>query len=121
MTFANVKGGLKVYTDGFKMYGEEDLIKILFAENPAVVIQVEDSKKESVEKILDEAAVKYFPIACPAEERVIMVTHDDNEHLFGIDWLRDVWFKPSYLLDSLQSAAGCAEERFNNYKRQPHK
>ena len=121
MTFANVKGGLKVYTDGFKMYGEEDLVKILFAENPAVVIQVEDSKKESVEKILDEAAVKYFPIACPAEERVIMVTHDDNEHLFGIDWLRDVWFKPSYLLDSLQSAAGCAEERFNNYKRQPLK
>ena len=121
MTFGNIRGGLKVYTDGFKMYGEEDLIKILFAENPAVVIQVDDSKKESVEKILDEASVKYFPIACPTDERVIMVTHDGNEHLFGIDWLRDVWFKPSYLLDSLQSAGNCSSERFENYKRQPLK
>ncbi len=121
MTFGNTKGGLKVYTDGFKMYGETDLVKILFAENPAVVIQVEDSKKESVEKILDDAAIKYFPIGCPAEERVIMVTHEDNEHLFGIDYLRDVWFKPSYLLDSLQSAGDCAAQRFENYKRQPLK
>ena len=121
MTFANTKGGLKVYTDGFKMYGEEDLVKILFAENPAVVIQVEDSKKDSVEKILDEAGVKYFPVGCPAEERVIMVTHGDNEHLFGIDWLRDVWFRPSYLLDSLQSSGDCAATRFENYKRQPLK
>lgn len=119
MTFANTKGGLKVYTDGFKMYGEDDLIKILFAENPAVVIQVEDAKKESVEKILDEASVKYFPVACPADERVIMVTHNNSEHLFGIDWLRDVWFRPSFLLDSLQSASDCAAVRFENYKRQP--
>ena len=121
MTFGNVKGGLKVYTDGFRMYGEDDLVKILFAENPAVVIQVEDTKKESVEKLLDESGVKYFPVACPADERVIMVTHDDSEHLFGIDWLRDVWFRPSYLLDSLQSAGNCAAERFENYKRQPLK
>ena len=119
MTFANVKGGLKVYTDGFKMYGEDDIVKILFAENPAVVIQVEDAKKDSVEKILDEAAVRYFPIACPADERVIMVSHDGSEHLFGIDWLRDVWFRPSYLLDNLQTASGNAAVRFENYKRQP--
>lgn len=121
MTFGNVNKGLKVYTDGFKMYGENDLIKILFAENPAVVIQVDDNKKESVEKILDDADVRYFPIACPSDERVIMVSHDGLEHLFGIDWLRDVWFKPSYLLDSLQSSGNCAALRFDNYKRQPIK
>ena len=119
MTFANVSGGLKVYTDGFTAAGETDLVKILFAENPAVVIQVDDTKKESVEKILDEADVKYFPVATYCEERVIMVTHDGSEHLFGIDYLRDLWFRPSYLLDSLQSAGNCAAERFENYKRQP--
>lgn len=121
MTFGNVNGGLKVYTDGFKMFGETDLVKILFAENPAVVIQVEDEKKAGVESILDAAGVKYFPIGCPAAERVIMVTHDETEHLFGIDHLRDVWFKPSYLLDRLQSADTCAADRFDNYKRQPLK
>ncbi|MGN0219824.1 MAG: phosphoribosylformylglycinamidine synthase, partial [Muribaculaceae bacterium] len=119
MTFANTNGGLKFYTDGFKMYGENDLVKILFAENPAVVIQVDDAKKESVEEILDKAELKYFPIACPADERVIMVTHDDSEHLIGIDFLRDVWFRPSYLLDTLQSGEECARLRFDNYSRQP--
>ena len=81
MVFANTRGGLKVYTDGFKHYNETDLVKILFAENPAVVIQVADSAKESVEAILDEAKLKYFPIACPAAERVVMLTHNDTERL----------------------------------------
>lgn len=121
MTFGNTQGGLKFYTDGFAMHGETDLVKILFAENPAVVIQVDDVRKESVEKILDEADVRYFPIACPSDERVIMVSHNGTEHLLGIDWLRDVWFRPSYLLDRLQSADNCPDERFANYKRQPLK
>ncbi len=119
MLFANTKGGLKFYTDGFKQYGESDLIKILFAENPAVVIQVADSSKESVEKLLDESGVKYFPIATPDTERVLMITHEGSEHLLGVDYLRDVWYHPSYMLDRLQSGAECAAERFENYKQQP--
>ncbi len=119
MTFANTKGGLNVYTDGFKMYGETDLVKILFAENPAMVIQVDDKKKVSVEKSLDESGVKYFPVAAPSDERVVMVTHDESSLLFGIDYLRDVWFETSYLLDCLQSGNKCASERFENYKKQP--
>ena len=119
MVFANTRGGLKVYTDGFKHYNETDLVKILFAENPAVVIQVADSAKESVEAILDEAKLKYFPIACPAAERVVMLTHNDTERLINIDGLRDVWYAPSYELDRLQSGAECAEQRFANYKNQP--
>lgn len=120
MCFANVKGGLKFYTDGFeKVMQETDLVKILFAENPAVVIQVADSSKSSAEKVLDEAGVRYFPIATPDEERVLMVTHHDTEHLLGIDYLRDLWYRPSYMLDCLQSGPDCAAERFDNYKRQP--
>lgn len=119
MVFANTKGGLKVYTDGFRHYGENDLVKILFAENPAVVIQVADSAKASVENILDEAKVKYFPIGCPASERVVMLTHGESEHLINIDAMRDAWYRPSYMLDALQSGEVCAAERFENYKNQP--
>ncbi len=119
MLFANTRGGLKFYTEGFVRYGEKDLLKILFAENPAIVIQVADSAKESVEKILDEAAVKYFPIATPDSERVLMVSHEGSEHLLGVDYLRDVWYRPSYVLDCLQSGETCAAERFANYKQQP--
>ncbi len=121
MLFANTRGGLKLYTDGFRAYGEDDLIKILFAENPAVVIQVADSAKASVEAILDESKLKYFPIACPASERVVMLTHKDREHLIAIDALRDVWYRPSYMLDALQSGEECAAQRFANYKVQPLK
>ncbi len=119
MVFANPEGGLKIYTDGFAMFGEHDLVKILFAENPAVVIQADNRSKASVEKVLDEAGVKYFPIGHPAAERVVMVTHNDTERLIGIDHLRDVWYKPSYELDRLQSGPDCAALRFENYKKQP--
>ncbi len=119
MCFANTKGGLNVYTDGFRMYGETDLVKMLYAENPAVVIQVEDSKKESTEKILDESGVKYFPIASPSDERLVMISDNDDVYLIDIDTMRDVWFNSSYLLDTLQSGKECATQRFENYKTQP--
>lgn len=119
MCFANTKGGLNFYTEGFRMYGENDIVKILFAENPAIVIQVDDRKKEQVEKILDDADIKYFPIASPCDERVIMVSHDNATYMLGIDYLRDVWFNASYLLDTLQSGKEYAAMRYENYKRQP--
>ena len=120
MLFANTRGGLKMYTDGFKaVLGEDDIVKILFAENPALVIQVADSAKSSVEAILDEAKLRYFPIATPYDKRVVLLTHGESEHLINIDSLRDVWYAPSYELDRLQSGAECAAERFANYKHQP--
>ena len=119
MTFANTKGGLDIHTKGFAMYGEHDLVKILFAENPAMVIQVDDTKKAIVESTLDDAGIKYFPIGMPSKERTIMIEHEGTDHLIGIDFLRDVWFHTSYELDRLQSGDKCASLRFENYKRQP--
>lgn len=119
MCFANTDGGLRVNTSGFARYGETDLVKILFAENPALVIQVEDRKKAVVERTLDEAGCRYFALGAPAAERTVIVEHDGAERLFGIDYLRDVWYESSYLLDRMQSGAECAAARFGNYKRQP--
>ncbi len=119
MTFGNVNGGIKFNTSGFVKCGETDLVKILFAENPAVVIQVADSHKDSVEKLLSDANCKFFHIGNPQAERMIMVRHYDEERMFGIDYLRDVWYEPSYMLDCMQSGEKCAADRFNNYKKQP--
>ncbi len=121
MLFPSTRGGLKFYTDGLKMYGETDLVKILFAENPALVIQVDDARKESVEALLDKEGVKYFPIATPTDERVIQITHGDDIHLVPVDSMRRVWFTPSYLLDRIQSGEECAAKRFNNFDKQPLK
>ena len=119
MTFANTKGGIEVNTDAFVASGESDLVKILFAENPAVVLQIADDKADKAKELLDKAGVKHFVIGAPADERVLMINHNGEETLLGIDWLRDVWMRPSYLLDCCQSGPKQAASRFENYKKQP--
>ena len=116
MCFANTEGGMEINLDKIKC---DDIVKILFAENPGVIIQVADKHKSEVKKILDEAGVGYVKIGVPTEERHILVTKHDATYQFGIDYLRDVWYSTSYLLDRKQSMNGCAKKRFENYKQQP--
>ena len=116
MCFANTDGGMEISLDKIK---EDDIIKVLFSENPGVVIQVKDKDKEEVKKILEDAGIGYAKLGKPTEERHILVTKDDATYQFGIDYLRDVWFSSSYLLDRKQSMNGCAKKRFENYAKQP--
>ncbi len=112
MTFANVEGGLDVNLD---VINEKDIVKILFAENPALLIQFNDAEK--AEAILNAAEIAFVEIARPADERQVMVEKDGQAYHFGIDYLRDVWFKSSYLLDRKQSGDKQAKARFENYKK----
>ena len=116
MCFANTEGGLEISVDKFK---HTDLVKILFTENPAIVVQVRNKDKKEFKEILDEAGIGYVKIGQPAEERHILVEHDGQTYQFGIDYLRDVWYETSYLLDTKQSFNGCARQRYENYKEQP--
>ncbi|MDE6159105.1 MAG: phosphoribosylformylglycinamidine synthase [Bacteroidaceae bacterium] len=116
MNFANTDGGMKINLDGFK---NEDVVKVLFAENPGVVVQVADKNKKRFLEILSEAGVSCLLLGAPQEERVIEIEHEGAEYLFEIDYLRDVWYSTSYLLDRNQSHNGKAKERFENYKKQP--
>jgi len=114
MCFANTKGGLDINLDEI---GEADLVKILFSENPGILIQVNDKKE--VQKILEDNGIGYAIIGNPSEERQIKVKKDGKTLKFDINKLRDLWFKTSYLLDRKQSGAVCAAARYENYKEQP--
>ena len=114
MCFGNVNGGLRINLDRIK---ETDLIKILFSENPGIIIQVED--KKAVEQILTENGIGFAQIGKPSRERHIILSQKGIQYHFGIDYMRDVWFASSYLLDRLQSGEKCAKDRFLNYKQQP--
>ena len=116
MCFANTEGGLEISVDKFK---HTDLVKVLFAENPAIVVQVRNKDKKEFKEILDDAGIAYVKIGQPTEERHILVEHDGQTYQFGIDYLRDVWYETSYLLDTKQSFNGCARQRYENYKEQP--
>ncbi len=121
MCFANVDGGINFYTDGFKMcLGQEDLARILFAENPAVVIQVSDIYKKRAEAILDKAGATYFPIGTPIRDNVLSMTHvDGTANFVSVPAMRKVWFEPSYRFELLQTARECAEARRDNFASQP--
>ena len=116
MCFANTEGGLEISLDKIKC---DDLVKLLFAENPGIVIQVADKNRTEVKKLLEDAGVGYVNIGKPCEERHILVEKDGAQYQFGIDYLRDVWYSSSYLLDRKQSFNGKAKERFENYRKQP--
>ena len=93
------------------------IVKILFAENPGILVQVKD--KKAFEKLMEEAGVGFAIIAKPTDERHVLVSKDGIQYHFGIDYMRDVWYESSYKLDVKQSGSVCAGNRFENYKMQP--
>ena len=118
MCFANTKGGIEVNLNKIKC---DDLVKVLFAENPGIIIQVADKNRTEVKKFLEDAGVGYVNIGRPCDERHILVEKAGAQYQFDIENLRDVWYKTSYLLDQKQSFNGKAKERYENYKQQPLK
>ncbi|MCQ2206192.1 MAG: phosphoribosylformylglycinamidine synthase [Bacteroidaceae bacterium] len=116
MCFANTEGGLNIDLSAF---AETDPAKLLFAENPGVVVQVRDTDRFA--EILDDHGVLAVQIGEPASERVINITFPDGKSPFkgDIEGLRDVWYETSWLLDRKQSFNGQADERYKNYKQQP--
>jgi phosphoribosylformylglycinamidine synthase len=116
MTFANQKGGIEANLNSM---AENDPVKLLFAENPGVVIQVKNADKKDIEKMLNNAGVGFVEIGKPIDEREIVVKKDGRTRRFDIDKLRDIWYSTSYRLDTKQSFNGMAKERYNNYKNQP--
>ena len=114
MCFANPQGGLEARFDKIR---HTDLVKILFSENPGIIIQVKHH--HLVEKILQDYGVGAAIVARPIEERKLVISKEAFHKEFDIDQLRDIWYKTSYLFDRKQSGESCAEQRFSNYKNQP--
>ena len=111
MCFSNTTGGVTV---NLSAINESDTVKILFSQNPGIIIQVKD--EDEVAEILLENRISYFSIGHPIQERVLFVTNNNNLITFDIDKLRDKWFRTSYLLDRRQSGTELALERFENFK-----
>ncbi|WP_316736696.1 phosphoribosylformylglycinamidine synthase [Pedobacter aquatilis] len=96
---------------------ENDLVKLLFAENIGIVFQAD----ASVEETLNANGVEFYNIGAVTSGNTLQINHDDTAYNFNISELRDTWFKTSYLLDKKQSGDVKAKERFENYKNQPLK
>jgi len=110
MCFSNTSGGLAI---DLSALDEEDTIKILFSQNPGILIQVKD--EDQVAEILLENGISYLSIGHPVDERSLFVRNGNFKSRFDIDDLRDKWFRTSYLLDRRQSGEELSKDRFNNY------
>jgi len=93
---------------------EPDTVKLLFSQNPGVIIQVKDEIE--VAEILLERGISYYSLGHPVQDRTLYITNNKKSISLDIDNLRDKWFSTSYLLDRKQSGAKLALERFENYK-----
>ncbi len=116
MAFSNDVTGLNINLADF---GESDPVKLLFAENPALVLQVAADGKAA--DALKKAGVAFKTIGTLGTAGKLDIATGANNYSFDIKKLRDTWFRTSYLLDCDQTQNGLALERFNNYKNHAHK
>lgn len=96
---------------------ETDIIKVLFNENIAVVLQAEND--EIFESRMASNGIEFVKIGVPSEGHELKIVFGKDFYNFNINELRDTWFITSYYLDKKQSKNGMARERLMNYKRQP--
>ena len=110
MCFANTEGGVAV---NLTEIGEPDTVRLLFSQNPGVIIQVEDEGE--TEEYLYGRGIRFASIGHPVKERKLFAANGDENHVFDIDRCRNLWYRSSYLLDRKQSGQAHASERYENH------
>ena len=110
MCFSNREGGLAI---NLTEMGESDTVRLLYSQNPGVIIQVADEM--DTEQYLYERSISFVSLGHPVKERKIFVTNGNISFEFDIDRCRSSWYRSSYLLDRRQSGDKLAKERFENH------
>ena len=113
MNFSNCNYGMKL---DLNRCGEDDLIKLMFSENPGVIIQVADEK--DVVESLSKDGLNYHVLGEVINECKLKLKHGDKNFELAIDNLRRTWSQESYLLDIKQSGESHAYRRFHNFDKQ---
>ncbi|GAB3337027.1 phosphoribosylformylglycinamidine synthase [Marivirga atlantica] len=110
MCFPTKELGLNIDLSGLD---EKDIVKVLFSEQPALLLQVADN---SVIETLKAHDIEHHIIGHINEEGAVNISNSNLS--FDVSSYRDLWFETSYLLDQKQSGEKLAKERFDNYKAQ---
>ena len=103
---------------GMKIHVSElgtDLVKVLFNENPGVIIQVKNI--EEVTESLKKNGIAYCAIGEVVQNSEFKILNSKLP-ILNIELLRAKWFHTSYLLDKIQRPKGHAEKRKENYSKQ---
>ena len=112
MCFADVNLGADF---NISKLNEEDSIKILFSENAGIVFQADSA----IEKEFEEIGITVFKIGVANNSGKVNIKNNEDQFSFDVAEMRDIWYKTSFLLDQKQTANNLAQDRFDNYKKQP--
>ena len=112
MCFADVNLGANF---DISSLNEEDTIKVLFAENSGIVFQAD----ASVEAALSAQNIEFFTIGTANNSGIVSIKNKEDFISLEVSEMRDVWYRTSFLLDQKQTANNLAQDRFDNYKKQP--
>lgn len=115
MCFADVELGAQLDLSSL-ISSSTDYIKLLFAENAAVVLQAADDR---LTKYLTDHGVNFTIIGSAQNEAQLNLNLGDRSYHLDVTELRDVWYETSHLLDRKQTSNGLADVRFDEYKKQP--
>ncbi|MGB4960046.1 MAG: phosphoribosylformylglycinamidine synthase subunit PurQ, partial [Saprospiraceae bacterium] len=118
MCFSDPNAGMDVDLNAI---GMEDSIKLLFAENVGFVFQASNGSEDIVSNSFKNNHIEIFEIGDYQNDATVNIKNHHDQFTFDIPKWRDIWYKTSYLLDTRQSGAIKAKERFDHYKTQPLK
>lgn len=113
MCFATPEAGIQINLDTLP---ETDLVKILFSENPGLIVQVKDTEAEN---ILKNNKINYHYLGSYTPTSQVSIVKDGKTLTLSVPGMRDTWYKTSYLLDRDQCGPDLAKSRFDHYSRQP--
>ncbi len=102
---------------------DQNPVKALFAENPAIVLQILPENLDAVQSVLFSFNInaRIIAMVSPAENHAFNIITDKDGSSVAIDVnaALNSWYNPSFRLDMIQSGKECAESRCQNYNRQP--
>ena len=110
MNFPNAKGGMNIDISSF----DGPAHALLFAEKPALVVQVKSGARE----ILEKHGANYTSIGTVQSDRNVSIKTKDWSGSLSIEKYRSVWRKTSDLLDLHQTKKEAAQLRATNYSKQ---
>ena len=113
MNFGSTDNGMKINLSG---YETDDIVKVMFSENPGVVVQVE--QLQEVKEELERAGIAFKVLGEVNLNGQLELVHHEKVYHFNIDNLRKVWFETSYLFDIKQSGESHAYRRLHNFDKQ---
>ncbi|MCD6333382.1 MAG: phosphoribosylformylglycinamidine synthase [Bacteroidales bacterium] len=114
MCFANRQGGAAINLSTFPV---DDPVRILFSEQPSVVIQVREVDR--VMTRLKQKGITHYLLGQPVPEREMRILSGENRWTLDIDRYREDWYRTSYHFDRLQTLPELALERMNRFAAQP--